>query len=345
MAFVFLNWVIKNIAGVALCAFLATLAVISAKHLPALMAVPFSMPVMMLCLFFGMAASRLNTVPLIKTGIDTTSRTLLRLGIVLVGARIAFHDFSTLGLPIILAIMGSIALVITLGLLGARLLKIDRDLGFLIGGATAICGASAAMALSALLPSNKHTDAKTGQAIIVVSAIGTVAMISYPFLLTYAFPNLSQTDMGLIIGGTIHDVGQVVGAGYTLSLEAGDSAVLVKLIRVAMLAPVLMICSLIIGLRAQSSDQKPTLKTVFPLFLIGFAVMATLNSVGVLPEILQSWAVVSSGFLLKMALVAIGLKTSFSGLKTIGWRPIMLVFLLTIVLLAFYVSFLGSGLT
>jgi uncharacterized integral membrane protein (TIGR00698 family) len=323
--------------GITLCAALAMAAIFVSKT------APMQLPTMMLCLFLGMAAHSLYDKPAFKTGIDIASRTLLRLGIVLVGARIVFIDFLDLGWPVIATVIISIIAVMALGILGARALKIDRDLGFLIGGATAICGASAAMALSALLPPNKDTETKTAHSIIVVSAIGTLAMIAYPFLLSHGL-SLSDTQAGLIIGGTIHDVGQVLGAGYTISAEAGDTALLVKLIRVAMLAPVLIICGIIIGMRSQSTDARPNLKKILPVFLVGFALMATLNSFALIPEMLQSWAKDGAGFLLKMALVAIGMKTSFQSLRTMGWKPIVLVTGATLFLLGLYIALITGGL-
>ena len=165
-------------------------------------------------------------------------------------------------------------------MVAARLLGFQGLFGLLTGGATAICGASAALALAAALPAHPMKDRATLFTVIGVSALSTLAMVAYPMLARAL--GLDDRLAGIFLGATIHDVAQVVGAGYSLSNEAGDVATLVKLMRVAMLLPVIVFAVMLTRSRSDAAGgQRPPL---LPWFAVAFAVLVAINSTGWVPH-------------------------------------------------------------
>ena len=299
--------------GVVLCAGLTGLAVLISGH--------FKFPVMMVCLFFGMACHvAYREIPQLKQGVGFTSRTLLRAGVVLIGARIMMSDFMSLGVNVMVLVVASTVFIILAGIILARILGLEKEQGFLFGGATAICGASAALALSAVLPPSKNLESHTSLAVIGVTTVGAIGMITLPLLVGVL--DFSDEQAGLLIGGTIHDVAQVVGAGYTVSEPAGDMAVLVKLMRVFMLVPLLLFMTLLYGQKQQVSEAKPP---IIPIFLLGFMLLMLLNSFNLIPSDVSVLLKTISKWLLMMAITAVGMKTSLGAIRSLGWRPVTLI--------------------
>ena len=163
---------------------------------------------------------------------------MLRLGVALLGLKITMAEVTSLGWSPLLLVVAAVALTIVASTLAARWMGFDPRFGVLSGGATAICGASAAMAISAALPSHPLKEYATLFTVVGVSILSTVAMLLYPAIARYA--GLDDTHAGIFIGATVHDVAQVIGAGYAISPETGDTATIVKLARVAMLLPVIV---------------------------------------------------------------------------------------------------------
>ena len=164
------------------------------------------------------------------------------------------------------------ATTIVFGLLLARRLRLSPMFGVLSGGAVAICGASAALAIASVLPRDATRERDTILTVVSVTALSTLAMILYPVFATSI--GLDHKQAGVFIGGTIHDVAQVVGAGYTISNETGDIATYVKLLRVAMLLPAVFAISFVFARRdGKGKVARPTL----PLFLIGFAALVVVK--------------------------------------------------------------------
>ena len=185
-----------------------------------------------------------------------------------------------------------------------------------------ICGASAAIAISAALPDSEAKKRLTLFTVIGVTTLSTVAMVLYP--IAGDFLNFSSRDMGFLIGATIHDVAQVVGAGYSGSLETGDLATFVKLLRVAMLVPIVMAIALVfrISLRAQGTRQSSLIS--LPIFLLGFVALFLLNNTVLLPETLTEGLSHLATALLLLAVSALGVRTSLREVASIGWRPLIL---------------------
>jgi uncharacterized integral membrane protein (TIGR00698 family) len=284
-------------------------------------------PQMLYALFFGVALNYLSQESRPQPGIEFCARQVLRLGVGLLGARIT-SQIAGLGWFTALTVVAAVLTTIACGLLLGRWLGLSRAQGVLSGGAVAICGASAALAISAVLPRDKHHDRFTLMVVIAVTVLSTAAMVVYP-LIARAL-NLSPELAGLFIGGTIHDVAQVVGAGYTLGPATGDIATIVKLFRVAMLALVVVLVSVVFKAeRERAAAASPVTaaaarQPLVPWFLWLFAAMVAVNSAGALAAPLQQGLSTLSRACLVVAIAALGMKTSFMQLAQAGWRPIML---------------------
>ena len=197
----------------------------------------------------------------------------------------------------------------------------------------AICGASAALAISAVLPREKDGDRFTLMIVVTVTVLSTVAMVLYP-LVAKAL-HLSPQLAGLFLGGTIHDVAQVVGAGYMISPEAGVNATFVKLLRVAMLVPVVLVLSLLFRRRGGKAGSGAPL---LPWFLVMFVVLAALNSAGWIPSRAGDALADFSRWCLVAAIAALGVMTSFAELAALGWQPVILLVSETLFLAALIVA-------
>ena len=278
---------------------------------------------MLFALLLGMALNFLGSEGRTVEGVKWTSSTLLRIGVALLGLRITFSEIAGLGANVTLLIIGAVIATIIFGALLARAIYAtshERQLGILSGGAVAICGASAALAVAAILPKHANSDRDTSFTIIGVTALSTIAMVVYP-LISHAI-GFNGREAGIFLGATIHDVAQVIGAGYSVSSEAGDTATIVKLLRVAMLLPVIVVLSILFRRHHVASEgKKPPL---LPWFAVAFGALVALNSLVTLPKELLTIVNDASRFLLVAAIAAIGMKTQLKELVVLGWRPVLL---------------------
>lgn len=276
-------------------------------------------PQLLYALFFGMAFNFLAAEPKTQPGIELAAREVLRFGVALLGARITVEQVTSLGLvPAGLAVLG-VVVTIAFGAWLGRLLKRPLAEGLLTGGAVAICGASAALAISAVLPKTADSERFTLFTVVGVTALSTAAMIVYPALAQMS--GLDATAAGMFLGGTIHDVAQVVGAGVILSPEAGDTAIIIKLLRVALLVPVVLTLSLLLR---RAGGSKASRQPLLPAFLVGFVLLIVVNSTGVIPPHVVAWISDLSRWCLVVAIAALGVKTSFQKLAELGWQPMAL---------------------
>jgi uncharacterized integral membrane protein (TIGR00698 family) len=298
-------------------------------------------PTLLYALLLGMAFFFLSAEERTRPGIEFASRSVLRFGVALLGARITLAEIQGLGWTPILIVVVAVALTIGVGWLVSRRMGLSRSVGVLTGGATAICGASAAMAISAVLPRRPDSERDTLFTVVAVTTLSTTAMILYP-LLVRAFA-LSESDSGLFIGATIHDVAQVVGAGYMVSENTGDVATLTKLLRVTLLVPVVLVTSIVVSRAAPVAPGPRGWLTGLPLFLVAFVLIVLVNSAGLLSEpVLNGLALLSRGCLV-VAIAALGIKTSFQELAQVGWRPVLLVVVETIFLAGLVLGFVLTG--
>jgi uncharacterized integral membrane protein (TIGR00698 family) len=252
-------------------------------------------PQLLYALLFGVAFHGFQRHPELKPGLEFCGRAVLRLGVGLLGARVTLSQVAQLGWATVTLVAGAIVTTMLVALLLARRLGLSRAQGTLCGGAVAICGASAALAIAAVLPREKDGPRFTLAVVVTVTLLSTVAMVAYP-LVARAL-QLPPDLAGVFLGATIHDVAQVVGAGYMLGPESGDVATVVKLLRVSALTLVVLVTSAVFK-RARSmpgsSEAGATgtatarLPALLPWFLWLFVALVLVNSAGLLPAQVQA---------------------------------------------------------
>lgn len=295
----------------------------------------YGAPAMLMALLFGIALNFLSEGGPCSAGIAFSARTVLRFGVALLGMRISFEMAAALGWPIVALVIGGVIATILFGMAIARLFGHGPRFAFLSAGSVAICGASAAMAISAILPRDERTEERLVFTVVGVTLLSTIAMIVYP-ILAGAFGFNAQVS-GIFIGATIHDVAQVVGAGFSVSQETGDIATVVKLIRVAMLAPVILVAVVIIR-RIGVDDGIGERPAIVPGFVVAFVVLVALNSFGVFPAAVTALSAEVSRWALLTAIAAVGLKTSLREVIDVGMPAIALLVMETIFIAALTVG-------
>lgn len=264
-------------------------------------------------------------------GILFCSKQLLRTGIVLYGFRLTFQSVMAIGAPAIIIDAAVVVGTLLLGIFLGRVLKMDRDLALLPSTGSAICGAAAVLGAEPVVKAEPH---KTAVAVSTVVIFGTVSMFLYPALWRAGVFDLTPEQMGLYTGATLHEVAHVVGAGNAMSPEIADSAIIVKMIRVMMLAPVLLAMGLLLARRTKGGTGRA--KITIPWFAFGFLAVIGFNSFDLLPEMLVEGINSFDTFLLTMAMTALGAETSFEKFKRAGFKPFLLAGLL-------YLWLLGGG--
>lgn len=324
----------RNGAGLGLSAAVAVAAVL-AEPLMKQLTGGFSLPAMVIALFIGIALNRFAEDPRFKEGITWCVKKLLRIAIGLLGLRIALGDILGLGFGIILLVVASMAITIAASIWLARLFGQEAGYGALAGAANAVCGASATLATSTVVPNYKTKDADTAFTVVMANAISTVVMLAYPPLCIWL--GLSARDTGLMLGMTIHDMAQVVGAGYAVSEPVGNTAVVVKLFRVFLLLPVVLAIGWWFMRRGEQAGEA---KVPPPVFAIVFLVLALLNTAAmampaVAPVYLPVKALLGeiSRWGLLLAIAALGLGTSLTAILAVGWRHVAVFLGATLVIL------------
>jgi uncharacterized integral membrane protein (TIGR00698 family) len=286
--------------GVALAALIAVAAAGLGNH--------YGAPTMLFALLIGMAFHHFATEPHTAPGLAIASTFLLWLGVALLGLRLSFAETASLGWLSVLAVFGLVAGTVAVGLILARVTGRGAAFGTLAGGAVAICGASAALALAAVLPRHRVSERDVLFVVAAVTALSTLAMVLYSIL--FAVLNHAPPQAGFLIGATIHDVAQVVGAGYSISEQTGDMAIFVKLQRVALLPVVVLATS--VTFREGKGAVRP------PWFLTLFVLLVLANTLLPLPAIVLDQARLLSGWLLLTAIAALGVRTSLAEMAKVG---------------------------
>jgi len=290
-------------------------------------------PAMLYALLFGMAFNFLTEDERFARGIRFASRNILRFGVALLGLRVTTGDVMDLGWPVVALIVVSVVATILIGGLIGRVFGLNSDQSILSAGAVAICGASAALAIASVLPSHKDHERNTILTVAGVTALSTVAMVFYPVFVTYL--QYDNATAGIFLGATIHDVAQVVGAGYMISDQTGEISTLVKLIRVACLVPVVITISLLMHRRRSPESQKEPL---LPWFLVAFVALVIVNSLGWVPAEAHTVLTPISSWCLLTAVAALGVKTSLKALTDVGPAPIGVMLLQTVFLALFVIG-------
>ncbi|MHA7875160.1 YeiH family protein [Roseivivax sp.] len=309
--------------GLAVTALVAVTAAFLSEH--------YGAPAMLMAILLGIALHFLSEEGRTAPGVDFAAKVVLRFGVALLGLRISAGLVADLGFGFVGLIVLATAATIGVALLAAPLFGRRQRFALLTGGSVAICGASAAMAIAAVLPRDERSEQDIVFTVVGVTVLSTFAMILYPMLA--AWLGFDATVTGVFLGGTIHDVAQVVGAGYSVSDEVGDVATLVKLIRVSLLAPVVLLAALAFRRSAEAGSRPPLL----PGFVLAFLVLAGVNSTGVVPDTVNALASDLSRWALLTAIAAVGMKTSLPKLMQVG-RAAMLMLCLETVFLAGFVA-------
>ena len=318
--------------GIILSALVAAIGYIAAPFVAK--AVPI--PSMVIALVVGIALNPLAARPAVQPGMNFCVKTLLRWAVALLGLRIGLGEIAALGLQTAVLIVISMAATVASGFVFARWYGRSAGFGALVGVGTAVCGASATLATSTVVPEYKGKAADIAFVVVTVNALATLAMLVYPPLcIVLGFD--AQTT-GVMLGGTIHDVAQVVGAGYAVSEPAGNTAVIVKLFRVFLLLPVVLSVGWYftrMGMR-HGEAHVPV-----PVFAIVFLLLCVLNSaMPLVPSWLPIYAPIKSVLVeistwgLLLAIGALGLGTSVKTIIGLGWRHITTVLGATAVIFA-----------
>jgi uncharacterized integral membrane protein (TIGR00698 family) len=276
-------------------------------------------------LLVGLAFNFLNTDIRLHLGLAFASKTLLRCGIVFVGLQVTIEQIANLGWAAFGAIVTGIIFVMLSGTLVARMIGRNAAFGALAGGAVAICGASAALALATVLGERRANQAQLALVLVAVSAASALAMSFYP-VLAHSM-HLTDKQAGFLMGASIHDIAQALGAGYSYSPEAGQTATIVKLTRVALLAPTLAVVALLFP----TDDGTKRRGIGIQWFVIGFLGLCGLHSTVILPAEILSLGKLATTALLLIAVTATGIRSPMYLLLEQGWRASVPVIVATIV--------------
>ncbi|MBP0484956.1 YeiH family protein [Sagittula salina] len=306
--------------GLLVCALAALAAQFLSDH--------YGAPAMLMALLMGLSLHFLvEDGERCAPGIGLAARTVLRLGVALLGARISFEVFAQLGLQVVGLIVAALLATMAFGWLAARLLGRGWRLAILTAGSVSICGASAAMAIAAVLPRNDLSERNLSFTVFGVTLLSTVAMVVYPILSNLL--GLTDLQSGIFLGGTIHDVAQVVGAGFSVSESVGETATTVKLIRVSLLAPFVLVLTVALrraGVEDTTADKRPP---ALPAFVLAFLVLAFVNSLGWLPAVAQATLWALSKWAMLTAIAAVGMKTDLKRILSVPPQSVVLIFLET----------------
>lgn len=315
------------LAGIAISVVVAVVSNAAEPMLKAATGSTVGIPSVVIALVIGMLLHPFANTARFEPGMTFCVKKLLRWAIGLLGLRVALGDIIALGLTTALLVVASMAATIATGFLLARWLGREAGTGALAGVATAVCGASAALATATVVPDYRGKAADVAFTVIAMNALSTLAMLAYPLICTWL--GLSPIQTGIMLGATIHDVAQVVGAGQSVSDEAANAAVIVKLFRVFMLLPAVLTVGWFLTREGTSTEHA---KVPVPVFAIAFLLLCLLNSVlSTLPALagvyqpLRSALLEASRWGLLIAIAALGLGTSIAAMARLGWRHLVLV--------------------
>lgn len=278
-------------------------------------------PPMVYALALGLSLGFIAAEPKCRAGLAWSANSIMRFGVALLGLQLSLSDLIALGPMTAVLIAGCVALAILIGTGIGKLLRLKTEVALLGACATAICGATAAMAIISVLPRRETLERPMCMIIATIAMFSTVAMLCYPAVL--AALGFSDRMTGFVLGATIHDVAQVVSAGYAVSDEAGGTATIVKLMRVACLLPAIFAIGLIYRKQhgAEAPGKRPAL---LPGFMILFVGLMAINSAGLVPEPAIETGKHVSRWCLLVAIAALGVRTSTRELAAEGPRPVLM---------------------
>lgn len=300
----------------------------------------YGMPIILMGLLLGLALSFAAGEDKTHPGLDLVGRDGLRIGIVLLGFQITFTQIADVGALSFALLLGIMAATFAAGLLGARVWGQSRYAGILAGGATAICGASASLALYAVIGRERLSQAQFAMNLIAVAMASAIAMAVYPVIASQI--GLDDRAAGFLIGASVHDVAQAIGGGYSYSDTAGGEATIVKLARVTLLAPVVLLVSFWIGSAGSPDGQGASMRRLaLPWFIVGFGLLVAINSLVEIPQEFREGMLTASKGLLLLAVTATALRSRTDLMRSLGWRAFMPVLCAT--LTSFVLAIIVAG--
>lgn len=289
----------------------------------------YGVPIILAGLLLGLALNFASGDPRTHDGLDAASRHGLRAGIVLLGFQVTVMQVVAMGLVPFLGLVVVMASALVAALAAARMTKQSPAIGLLGGGATAICGASAALALYGVIGRERIDQAQFTLTLVILAAASAIALIAYPPLTQML--GFSDAQAGFLVGASIHDVAQAIGAGFAVSDAAGAQATVVKLTRVALLAPLVTLAALWIArVQPLAAGVGRSKVPVLPGFILAFLALVGANSAVSLPPEVASTALTLSKTLLLLAVTATAMRTRTDLLLGLGWRAVMPVLAATI---------------
>ncbi len=305
----------------------------------------YRLPAIVIALIVGIALHPVAVRPVFAPGLAWCVKKLLRIAIALLGVRIALSDIVGLGLSTAALVVTAMALTLASGLGLARLLRLEEGYGALAGAATAVCGASATLATATVVPNYPQKGADVAFTVVAANAVSTLVMVAYPPLCLLL--GLDPQTTGVMLGATIHDMAQVVGAGYAVSEPVGNTAVVVKLFRVFLLLPAVLLVGWWFLRRSGTAGEA---RVPVPVFALAFLGLCLINSaMPLLPAaapaygLLKALLVQASTAGLLVAIAALGLGTSLKSLLAIGWRHMAVFAGTTLVILSTVIAGLLVG--
>ncbi|RJF90584.1 YeiH family protein [Sphingomonas cavernae] len=301
----------------------------------------YGMPVILLGLLIGLSLNFVTRDAATHAGLDFASRNFLRIGIILLGLQISYGQIEALGVQPFIALLLIMSLTFAAGLVGARISGQSRYAGILAGGATAICGASAALALYGVVGKDRLSQAQFALTLVGVSLASALAMSLYPALAGEM--GLNDQQAGYLIGASVHDVAQAIGGAYSFSDAAGSHATIVKLARVTLLAPVVLLVSMWLGSGGEREARPIWRRISIPWFIIAFLGVVAFNSVVAMPGDARALALSLSKALLLVAVTATAMRSRMDLLMELGWRAVVPVLAATLMSLCASLLFVLRG--
>lgn len=320
----------RFVPGLAICAIAAAAAAWFSDH--------YGVPVILAGLLLGLALNFVAGDLRTHDGLDAASRHGLRAGIVLLGVQVTIGQIGAMGVVPFAGLAVVMFAAVAAAMLAARLTRQTASVGLLAGGSTAICGASAALALYGVIGRERIDQAQFTLTLVILAAASAIALTTYPALTTML--GFTEAQAGFLVGASIHDVAQAIGAGFAISDAAGAQATVVKLTRVALLAPLVALAAMAIG-RLHPVPVQANAKRVpmLPGFILAFLALVGLNSLVTVPAEVSASALVASKALLLIAVTATAIRTRTDLLLQLGWRSVMPVLAATIASLVVALAF------
>ena len=303
-----LTRLLPGLAVVALCTLSA-----------AFLADHYGTPLTLLALLIGLSLSFLHTDERLRPGLSLASGLFLRIGVVLIGMRVTTAQIASIGIASLALVVVIVAATIGSGILIARTLGLSRAFGALAGGAVAICGASAALAFATVLGDRRIAKSDLTIVLVGISVVSAAVMVAYPLAARHI--GFSDLQAGFILGASIHDVAQSISAGFAFSAAAGGTATIVKLSRVALLAPAMLAFATLFPREGEARSRQGSL----PWFVLGFLAIVGMNSAGLLPQMAAEISGKVTTALLAAAVGAAAIQSPMAEIIHAGWRPLLII--------------------